>query len=80
VRGVTLWAEMLPNANVHHAIDVSLDGATFRTVVDINQYMANGEQYSIDFGAPVPARFVRIRSLGSPSWIAWGEVGVFVCR
>jgi hypothetical protein len=79
IRGLSLLPDMLPNGNVGHRIETSLDGVNYTTAVTINQFMANGTPYAFDLGAWRPARFVRVTTTGSPSWVAWSEVGVYAC-
>jgi hypothetical protein len=77
-RGVTLVAEMSPNGNVNHTIEVSNNGSSWAAVRSVAQFMASGGLYTFDLGS-VTARYVRILSNGSPSWIAWREVAVYTC-
>lgn len=81
VRGVTLVPFMSPTpAGVTHVVEVSSDGATFTPTLTISQTMASSGTYGYDFGRDVSARYVRVRTLSSPSWVAWGEVAVFRCE
>jgi hypothetical protein len=41
--------------------------------------MATGTTYPFDLGQVFNARYVRITTAASPSWVAWGEVAVFRC-
>lgn len=80
VRGITLIPNMSPSpANVTHVVLVSTNGSAFTNVRTISQVMANGGTYTFNFGNDVTARYVRITTTASPSWVAWLDVGVFRC-
>jgi hypothetical protein len=79
LRGVTVIPNMQPNGSVGHVVETSPDGTTWTARVTISQAMSNGVVYSFDFGTYVTARYVRVRSTSSPSWIAWTEIAVFKC-
>ena len=80
VRAITLLPDQAPSpANVTHVISVSSDGSNFTNVRTINQVMATGTTYPFDLGQVFNARYVRITTAASPSWVAWGEVAVFRC-
>jgi hypothetical protein len=76
--GVTLVPEMTPNGSVSHTIDVSTNGVDFTTVTTVDQTMNTQVIYPIALGT-VTARYVRVRTLASPSWVSWGEVAVYTC-
>ena len=44
-----------------------------------SRVMATGTTYPFDLGQVFNARYVRITTAASPSWVAWGEVAVFRC-
>ncbi|MEZ4389605.1 MAG: discoidin domain-containing protein [Polyangiales bacterium] len=80
IRGITLIPDQSPSpANVVHVVSVSSNGSSFTNVRTISQVMSNGGTYSFDFGQNVSARYVRVTTTSSPSWVAWSEVGVFRC-
>lgn len=81
VRGITLIPSISPNpANVHHAVDTSVDGVSWVQRLTISQSMSSGSSYSYDFGSSVALRALRVRSISSPSWIAWVDVALFACE
>jgi len=78
--GVTLVPEMSPGtAGVGHVVEVSDNGSAWRLAHTISQTMSSGQVYPFAFAQPQTARFLRVRSTSSPSWIAWVEVAVYRC-
>ena len=71
-RAITLLPDQAPSpASVTHVISVSSDGSNFTNVRTLNQVMATGTTYPIDLGQTFNARYVRITTAASPSWVAW---------
>ncbi len=80
MRGVTLVPEMSPTtAGVGHVVEVSDNGSAWRVAHTVSQTMSSGQVYPFAFSQPQSARFLRVRSTSSPSWIAWVEVAVYRC-
>jgi len=80
IRGMTLVPNMNPSpADVVHVVELSLNGTDWTTQLTLSQSMAAQQVYPFDFGAPVTARYVRVTTTSSPSWVAWAEVGVYTC-
>jgi hypothetical protein len=80
MRGVTLIPDMSPTtASVVHVIEVSDNGSAWRTALTVSQVMTGGQTYPLAFPATQSARYLRVRSTSSPSWIAWVEVAVYRC-
>lgn len=78
VRGVTLVPAMKPAiAKVVHVIETCIAGEDWAVQVEIAQSMTDGGVYAFPFGAPVDARWVRIRTTASPCAVAWYEIGIF---
>ncbi|MBL8604225.1 MAG: discoidin domain-containing protein [Myxococcales bacterium] len=77
--GITLMPEMSPGtATVTHLVETSNDRSTWAVARTITQVMTNAQTYPFTFTA-VSARYLRVRSTASPSWIAWREIAVFRC-
>ncbi len=79
IRGVTLIPDMQPDGNVVHSIETSDDGVTYTPRLAINQFMQKNGVYAFDLGPGITARFVRVSTTSSPSWVGWFEVAVFSC-
>jgi hypothetical protein len=77
-----LGVEQLPDAPTKHEIWVSdspiggnTSGATLSN--SIEQYTFEGEVLDVSPTSPVSGRYVQIRTVMSPSWVAWNEVQVY---
>lgn len=80
IRGVTLVPNTSPSpASVNHVIETSLDGVTYTPRINMVQTVSSQGMYSFDFGSSVSARYLRVRSVSSPSWISWYEIAAFTC-
>ena len=78
VRGVTLVPAMSPAiGRIHHVVESCAAGEDWRVHVTLQQTMTDAGVYSYDFGAPVDARWIRVRTEASPSKVGWYEIGVF---
>jgi cysteine-rich repeat protein len=79
INGVTVVVEMAPYGNSTHVIETSNNGVDFATTYTVSQYLVDQYEYSFLFVTPVTARYLRVKTTTSPSWVAWWEVGIFSC-
>jgi hypothetical protein len=78
-RAVTLIPEMTPSGAVEHVIELSDDGKRFAVAHRIQAPLSSGVPQTLRLPRTERARFVRVSSKKSPSWIAWREVAFFQC-
>jgi hypothetical protein len=78
-RVVTLIPEMTPSGAVEHVIELSDDGKRFAVAHRIQAPLSSGVPETLRLPRTERARFVRVTSKKSPSWIAWREVAFFQC-
>lgn len=76
---IALVPEMTPDGSVTHDVAFSDDGTTFQVGHRIEAPMRTGQQVELVLPRPEKARFVRITTTKSPSFVAWREVGLFRC-
>jgi hypothetical protein len=79
VDAIVLVPEMTPGGSVRHAVSFSNDGKTFQVGQRIEAPMQSGVAADLVLPKPERARFVRVTTEASPSWVAWREVGLFRC-
>ncbi|HEX2609971.1 MAG TPA: discoidin domain-containing protein [Gemmatimonadales bacterium] len=79
LRAFVMVPEATPNSDVHHVIESSDDGVTFTTRLEIYDYHEDRKVYTYALPAPVTARYWRVSSLSSESWIAWADIGMYSC-
>jgi hypothetical protein len=78
IRGIVLVPAMEPSpAGVTHVIETLLAEGECVPWLVLRQPMTSGGIYVIGVGDPRPACVVRVRTLESPSWVAWHEIGIF---
>src|SRR5262249_39327406 len=78
VRGVTVVPAMSPAiGKILHVVETCEAGEDRAVRATIGQTMTDGAVYAYDFGAPVAARWVRIRTEVSPSKVGWYEIGIY---
>ena len=70
---------MTPNGTVEHVIELSDDGKRFAVAHRIQAPLRSGVAETLRLPKTERARFVRISSKKSPSWIAWREIALFQC-
>jgi hypothetical protein len=64
---------------VRQRIELSDDGVTFASAHRIEAPMASGAPVELVMPKRERARFMRVVSDVSPSWIAWREIGIVRC-
>ena len=77
INAIELTVEQTPNGITNHNIYLSKDGVNWGSPVTvINQFTSNGDVllYCYD---ELSARYVRVETTASPSWVAWQEIKVF---
>jgi len=79
VRGVIVVPAMTPSGAVAHVASTSTDGAAFTPRARFEGTMQNARAQMIAFVTPVSARYVRVRTERSPSWVAWFEIVPVAC-
>lgn len=77
--GLVLVPEMTPDGPAHHVIKISTDGVSFQSAGAVSGAMASGVAYELTLPQPIRARFVRVITARSPSWVAWREVVPLAC-
>lgn len=79
IDAIVLVPEMTPNGQVRQRIELSDDGVTFASAHRIEAPMASGAPVELVMPKRERARFMRVVSDASPSWIAWREIGIVRC-
>lgn len=79
IDAIVLVPEMTPNGQVRQRIELSDDGVTFVSAHRIEAPMASGAPVELVMPKRERARFMRVVSDVSPSWIAWREIGIVRC-
>lgn len=79
--GIILTPEMTPNGPVRHRIELADTAApgAFQTAHRIEAPMQTGVPVELPFPRRERARFVRIVTDASPSWVAWREIRLLRC-
>lgn len=79
--GVLLVPDMTPpEGEVTHSIEQSSDGDTWTPVAVLKQKMVDDHVYVVAFPKKVTARFLRVSTSASASWVAWAEVAPLLCN
>jgi hypothetical protein len=76
---IALVPEMTPDGQVAHEVALSDDGRSFQVGHRVEAPMRSGAQVELVLPRPERARFVRVTSSRSPSFVAWREIGLFRC-
>lgn len=80
---MVLGVEQLPPGYTEHVILSSLsymgnDLAAASSAALLRGNTCDGQRLLVDFTTPVTARYIQVRSLYSPSWIAWNEIQIMI--
>lgn len=79
VDGFELVPEMTPNGAVTHVIEVSLDGQRWEPAHRVEGAMQSGVAFEMLLPKTMRARFLKVSTLASPSWVAWRDIVVLHC-
>ncbi len=80
VVGVLLMAQMHPASGpARHVLEPSSDGRLFAVGYVSEATMRSGALYAWILPKPMRTQHLRIRTVASPSWVAWREVLAFGC-
>ncbi|MBI5478035.1 MAG: discoidin domain-containing protein [Deltaproteobacteria bacterium] len=78
VRGLLGVAAMTPDGEATHVVETSRDGVSFVPRLRLARALRNLEIVDLTF-APVVARYLRVVTEASPSWVAWFELVPVTC-
>jgi hypothetical protein len=80
ISAVLLVPEMSPaTATVQHTLEVSDDGNRFSRLGELRAVMRTGEIVELPIPGGAEARFLRVTTSESPSWVAWRDIVVLRC-
>jgi hypothetical protein len=80
ITSVFLVPEMSPaTATVQHILEVSGDGKRFSRLGELRAVMRTGEIVELPIPGGAEARFLRVTTSESPSWVAWRDIVVLRC-
>lgn len=72
---ITANVNQEPNGETHHIFKLGTDKNDLNTIRELKQLTEDQDEIRIEF-EEVQARYVRIESVKSPSWIAWANIRV----
>jgi hypothetical protein len=70
---------MSPRGHVVHVVEVSHDGVTFEPRARYDGKMWDSGVFVVKLEPAARARFIRLRTESSPSWVAWFEIMPLTC-
>ncbi len=70
---------MSPRGRVVHVVEISDDGKSFEPRARYDGEMFDSGAFVVKLEPAARARFIRIRTETSPSWVAWFEIVPFTC-
>lgn len=76
---VVLLPEMTPDGAVVHRVELSTDGRRFEPAHRVEASMSTARPVELVLPSRERARFVRVRTEVSPSWVAWREIALYKC-
>jgi hypothetical protein len=79
IDAIVLVPEMSPGGRVRHEIAFSDDGRSFQVGHRVEAPMQTRVPVELPLPRPERARFVRVTTTSSPSFVAWREVALFRC-
>jgi F5/8 type C domain len=81
VSGMLLVPDMTPpEGDVTHSLEASSDGDTWTALAVVKMRMTDDHVYAVTFPKKVTARFLRVSTSASVSWVAWAEVAPLMCN
>ena len=79
IAGIFVTPEMTPSGTTTHVIEIQRANGTFEALHVVRGEMTTQVPSAMIFVRSVRATRLRLRTLESPSWVAWREVFPFVC-
>jgi hypothetical protein len=79
VSALVLATEQTPDGVTSHVIEISDDGAAWSELATLRGHTTTETVYAATVRRSPRARYVRIRTIDSPSWIAFRDVAVISC-
>jgi hypothetical protein len=70
---------MTPDGQVAHVVEVSSDGVRFEARARYEGAMSEGGVFGVTLSPAALARYLRVRTERSPSWVAWNEIVPVAC-
>jgi hypothetical protein len=77
IQEIDLLVGQFPEGDTHHRLLLAGADGVFALVAEFQGFTAQGDALSFVPAAPVDARFVRVETVSSPSWVAWPEIHVY---
>ncbi len=77
VREIDLLVAQFPEGETSHRLLLAGADGVFATVERFRRSTAQGDVLTFRPDVPVEARFVRVETASSPSWVAWSEIQVW---
>ena len=72
---ISIETQMSPNGNATHYIKAGLDPNPKQIVAQLSGYFKTCETVNAQ-RAPIQARYVRVDTTSSPSWVAWRHLSI----
>lgn len=77
VREIHLLAAQFPDGETHHRLLLAGQDGVFEVVKVFEGPTADGDLLVFHPAEPVDARYIRVETVSSPSWVAWREIAVY---
>jgi hypothetical protein len=77
VHEIYLVVDQFPEGDTHHRLLLAGADGAFGLAAEFEGNTAPGDVLSFRPPTPVEARFVRVETLSSPSWVGWHEIQVY---
>jgi len=77
ISGIRLLVGQYPAGRTTHRVLARGGGGALRLLATLRGTTTDGDWLEVPFDSPVWARYVRVETTESPSWVAWREISIF---
>jgi len=77
ISGIRLLVGQYPAGRTTHRVLARGGGGALRLLATLRGTTTDGDWLEVPFDSPVRARYVRVETTESPSWVAWREISIF---
>ena len=77
ISGIRLLVGQYPAGRTTHRVLARGGGGAWRLLATLRGTTTDGDWLEVPFDSPVRARYVRVETTESPSWVAWREISIF---
>ena len=77
INDINLVVDQFPEGDTHHRVLLAGTDGDFAVAAEFEEHTAPGDVLAFHPPASLEARYVRVETVSSPSWVGWYEIQVY---